>query len=136
MKKTNNGPILAVRAIIQDKDKRVLILKRSDEFAFGDLWCLPGGKIDFGQTAKESVAREVKEETALICRACKFLFYMDGLPEKEGDNHYLTLYFACQADGAIEINRESSEFVWVRPGDIGKYEIAFGNDEAIREYLK
>jgi mutator protein MutT len=132
----NNRPIMAVRAIILDEHKRILILKRADKFAFGNMWCLPGGKIDFGQTAEEAVAMEVEEETSLICRTCKFLFYMDGLPLKTGDNHYLTLYFACQADGSIGLNEESSEYTWVRPEDMEKYEIAFGNDEAIRKYLK
>lgn len=136
MEKNDNEPILAVRAIIQDKDKRILILKRSDKLAFGDMWCLPGGKIDFGQTAKEAVIREVMEETSLRCRTCRFLFYMDGLPQKSGDKHYLTLYFACQAEGDIVLNCESSEFIWIRPEDMGMYEIAFDNNTAIRKYLK
>jgi len=136
MDKEINRPILALRAIILNEDKRILLLKRASKDAFGDLWCLPGGKIDFGQTAKESIAREVHEETSLICSSVNFLFYQDNLPKNSDEKHYLTLYFNCQVNGKIKLNRESSDFVWVGLAEINKYDIAFKNDEAIRKYLQ
>jgi mutator protein MutT len=127
-------PILAVRAIILNEDNRILILKRTVSSEYGDLWCLPGGKIDFGQTATKAISREVKEETSLICTAVKFLFYLDSLPQNLDQDHYLTLYFQCRVKGKIKLNRESSEFTWIVPKQINKYDIAFDNDNAIKKY--
>ena len=134
MVKKNSGPSLAVRAIILNNEKRILLLKRASSDEYGNLWCLPGGKIDFGQTAEEAIAKEVKEETSLICSSVKFLFYQDNLPTRQGEKHYLTLYFKCSVNGHIKLNHESSNFVWVDQSDLNKYAIAFRNDEAIRRY--
>ncbi len=67
-------PIPSVRAIIENENREVLILKRAARGNFGSVWCLPSGKIDFGCSAVETVRREVKEETGLNCTEIKFLF--------------------------------------------------------------
>jgi 8-oxo-dGTP diphosphatase len=127
-------PLLAVRAIIKNEADEILLLKRASKDAYGDMWCLPGGKVDFGQTAEEAIIREIQEETSLICSSSEFLFYKDGIPQNPGENHYLTLYFYCQANGTIELNRESSRFAWLGLEELGKYDIAFNNDDAIKSF--
>ena len=134
MKIHNPAPLLAVRALIQDANGKVLILKRATNDAYGDMWCLPGGKVDFGQTAEEAIVREVMEETSLECNSSVFLFYQDGLPQNTGDQHYLTLYFQCQVSGTIKLNHESTQYAWLGPNELGEYLIAFNNDEALLAY--
>ena len=127
-------PLLAVRAFIRDDTGKILILKRASNDMYGDLWCLPGGKVDYGQTAEEAIVREVKEETLLECTSAKFLFYMDGLPIEPDDKHYLTLFFRCEVNGKLRLNRESSELAWIEPNKLDQYEFAFGSDKAIIAY--
>lgn len=134
METLKHYPILAVRAIIRNEAHEVLLLKRARDGAYGNMWCLPGGKVDLGQRAEEAMIREVREETSLQCKSCDFLFYRDGLPEGPGENHYLTLYFFCQVHGNIKLNGESSTYAWLGPEALGNYQIAFGNEEAIRRF--
>src|SRR5579885_2118778 len=47
--------------IILDEQERVLLCHRCDV----DLWNLPGGGVEPGETAAEAVVREVKEEVGL-----------------------------------------------------------------------
>jgi len=61
----SNRPYLAVRAIITDESDRVLILKSVKTKHGNGEWCLPGGNIEYGQTAGEAVVREIKQETSL-----------------------------------------------------------------------
>ena len=129
-------PLLAVRAFIRDDAGKILILKRASDDMYGDLWCLPGGKVDYGQTAEEAVIREIQEETSLNCTSVNFLFYMDGLPVTPGDKHYLTLFFSCEVNGNIRLNRESSELAWTEPNNLDQYEFAFGSDKAIEAYWR
>ncbi len=131
-----NQPVLAVRAIIPDENNSILILKRDIASKYGGQWCLPGGKMNYGQTVSESLEKEVKEETALIITEIRFLFYMDNLPENHGEDQHITLYFQCRAYGKIILNKESSEFVWIGQEQINKYDIAFNNDTAIKKFLK
>lgn len=136
MKQHTPPPLLAVRAIIRDDAGKILILKRASGDMYGDLWCLPGGKVDYGQTAEEAIEREVKEETSLECISTQFLYYMDGLPTEPSDKHYLTLFFRCQVKGEIFLNRESSELAWLEPSELQQYDFAFGSDKAIKTYWK
>ena len=134
MNTLSNHPLLAVRAIILNEINQALFLKRSSESTYGDMWCFPGGKIDFGQTAEEAIVREIREETSLNCQSSRFIFYRDGLPQKPDDQHYLTLYFYCQVKGTINLNKESTRYAWLGPKEIEEYTIAFGNDKAFLDY--
>ena len=134
--KGSPAPLLAVRAVIRDKSGNILILKRASSCNYGDLWNLPGGKVDYGQRAEEAVKREILEETSLNIESTQFLFYMDGLPEEPGDEHYLTLIFSCVVKGSIELNDESSRYSWVGRGDIHRYKFAFDSDLIIKACLE
>ena len=136
MKLNTPPPLLAVRAFIRDESGKILILKRASGDMYGDLWCLPGGKLDYGQTAEEAIVREVKEETSLKCTSTQFLFYMDGLPVEPEDKHYLTLFFSSEVNGEITLNHESSELAWIVPNNLDQYEFAFGSDKAIEAYWR
>lgn len=56
----------AVCLIMNDKEE-ILLLKRgaSDTYRPGE-WCLPGGKVEKGESVVEGCMREVQEETGLI----------------------------------------------------------------------
>ena len=127
-------PFLAVRAIITGRDGKVLILRRTDTTLGGGKWCLPGGNIEYGQTAAESVALEVLEETSLTAKDIKFLFYFENLPSLESELHYINFVFECRAEGNIQLNRESSDHAWTDHNEMHNYEFAFRNDLALEQY--
>lgn len=51
----------ACAIIFDDKREKVLLTKRADN----GLWCLPGGKMEPGESLEECCRREVLEETSL-----------------------------------------------------------------------
>ncbi len=125
----------AVRAFITNDDGHVLIIKRANTKFCEGWWNLPGGKIDFNQTADEAVIREIKEETQLDCTSTKFLFYMDNLPTEEYNTHFLTLFFFCECSGNVNLNRESAEFHWMNSDEMPSFQLAFSHDQAIMKFL-
>ena len=127
-------PVPVVRLIIPDPEGKVLFLRRA-RTAFGDGgWCLPGGKVDYEETVEEAALKELREETALEGRDARFLFYQDSLPPEPGSMHCINFYFECGVSGELEMNPESSEWAWLGPDDLDRYEIVFRNDEGLRRY--
>ncbi len=132
----NKYPGAAVRAIIVDSEGRILFLKRQNTRYSDGQWCLPGGKVEFGQTVEEAVVKEVAEETSLRCTECRFLFYMDSLPNIENENHFINFYFACRTSGEIFLNDESAAFIWLKAEEMGEYDMAFGMREAVERAMQ
>jgi 8-oxo-dGTP pyrophosphatase MutT (NUDIX family) len=127
-------PVPVVRLIVRNGEGQVLILRRAGTVHGEGGWCLPGGKVDYGETVEMAVRKELREETDLECGQARFLFYQDSLPPRPGQMHCLNLYFECSVSGDVKLNPESSEWAWVGPGEIGRYEIVFRNDEGLRRY--
>ncbi len=127
-------PIPVVRIIVKDSAGRVLIVKRDNTTHSRGSWCLPGGKVDYGQRVAQAAAKELFEETALKCKAMDFLFYQDSLPPSPGEMHCINFYFECENQGDIVLNNESSAYAWIGPEDLDKYPVAFLNDLGLKRY--
>ncbi len=56
-----NSIAVAVSAFIQDNHGRLLMIRRSDN----NLYSIPGGQLEPGETLTQAVVREVKEETGI-----------------------------------------------------------------------
>jgi ADP-ribose pyrophosphatase YjhB (NUDIX family) len=54
-------PTLGVNIAIRDHHNRVLLTRREDF----DMWCLPGGGVEVGETLAQAARREAQEETGL-----------------------------------------------------------------------
>lgn len=67
-----------VCAAIIRNDEILMVRHRDGEREY---WTLPGGGIEPSESPQEAAVREVKEETGLEARVCRFLFeamYLDG----------------------------------------------------------
>ncbi len=127
-------PVPVVRLLVVNEG-RVLVLRRAAS-RFGEgAWCLPGGKVDYGDTVAATVAKELREETGLVVTAAQFLCYQDSLPSETGAMHCLNLYFECVATGDLRLNEESSEARWIGPDEVAELELVFRNGEALAAWF-
>ena len=56
---------VAFKAIIR-KNNKILVIKRSaKEDVFENLWDIPGGRMNFGESPHEALIREIYEETGI-----------------------------------------------------------------------
>ena len=131
---SGSSVVPVVRLIVPDHEGRVLLLQRAPGTASAGAWCLPGGKVDYGQTALAAVHAELLEETALRCEEARFLFYQDSLPEDSGGMHCINLCFECRATGDVSLNAESKDWVRIGAGELGDYDVAFRGDDALKRF--
>ena len=82
---------------------------------------LPGGFADAQETAEESVAREVMEETSLEVTSARYLFSMPNVYRYSGmDINTLDLFFECgvKDTAALKAGDDAAECLWVPLEDI------------------
>jgi 8-oxo-dGTP pyrophosphatase MutT (NUDIX family) len=63
----------SVAAVNRDRTARLLLIEKHD-----GTWSLPAGVIDRGETPEQAAAREVKEETGMICVGYRLLGLLGG----------------------------------------------------------
>ena len=131
----NKKPRIAIRAIITNAEGKVLILKRENTKYCEGLWNLPGGKLEYNETVESALTAEVREETGLTVTGFNFFSYLDNLPGKKGELHYITLVFICRTVGTVKLSPESSEYRWIGNEELKDFEMAFRNGEAVREFF-
>jgi 8-oxo-dGTP diphosphatase len=54
---------IAAYALCRDDDGRILLCHIAPSVGAGDLWTLPGGGLEFGESPSAAVLRELTEET-------------------------------------------------------------------------
>lgn len=88
-------PRVRVAAIVVEDGRLLLVRHIKDGRSY---WLLPGGGVDFGESAGEALAREVREETGLEIRVRDLVFANDSIPP-DGHRHIVNLYFTADLTG-------------------------------------
>lgn len=120
-----NSLKVAVSAFVQDEAGRILMIHRTDN----DLFSLPGGGMEVGETVAEAVVREVAEETGIDVRPTEVIgifsdpghviAYTDGEVRQE----FSICFAADPIGGTPRTSSESKAVQWVAPTDLGDLHI-------------
>ena len=88
-------PHVGVGAVIF-KEGKLLLIKRGKPPKEGQ-WSLPGGAQELGETIREAVVREVKEETSLAVKVGALLDVVDFIEKSENNIafHYTLVDFTA-----------------------------------------
>lgn len=112
--------IVGVKAIITNKESKVLLLLRSQKTSMGGKWGLPGGAVEKGEDVSDSIRREIKEETKLEVENIKLL---NASTREHNSEPALILIFSCNTNqNEVTLNWEHDDFVWVAKGELEKYD--------------
>ncbi len=107
-------PISTVGGLIFNDAGQVLMVRTRK---WSDLWGIPGGKIEYGETSEAALRRELMEETGLAISDIQFVLVQDAIqpPEFYREAHFLLLNYTCRAVGVQEVrlNAEAQAYRWV-----------------------
>lgn len=108
-------------------DNKILLLKRNQLCRIKG-WCLPGGKVDYGETFFEAVIRETYEETGIDIDIPSYAGEYPSI-----DNNYLCKVYYIKINKIPNIKLSPNEHVdykWVEYDDTSEYELA-GNTQKL-----
>lgn len=128
----------AVGALLLHQGKLVLGVRGTEPQK--GMWDIPGGFIEYGETAEEALCREVLEELNL---KVGWPVYLTSAPN---DYPYagiqyktLDLYFVCELDdiAPIRAGDDVTDYVLVAPSEIDPQRLAFSSAKvALRKLLE
>jgi ADP-ribose pyrophosphatase YjhB (NUDIX family) len=115
-----NSIAVAVSAFIQDDEGRILMIRRTDN----DLYSIPGGQLEIGETLAQAAVREVREETGIECEVTgviglysnpnHVIAYDDGEVRQE----FSICFRASPLGGDLRTSNESKEVIWVQSSNV------------------
>lgn len=110
-----------VAAIISNGEGKILLQRRSDN----GLWGLPGGSVEIGESVRDAIVREVKEETGLTVEVVRLIgVYSDPTFQivRYPDGNvvqYISSLFACRIlAGTLQTCDETLDLQFFDPANL------------------
>ena len=128
-KKISSGPFLTVDGIVEYEDSIVMVERKNPPFG----WALPGGFVDYGESAEDAVIREVKEETSLDFKDIR-QFHTYSEPHRDVRFHTVSIVFVGKGKGRLKASDDAKNAAVFRKDNLPS-KIAFDHRRIIEDYF-
>lgn len=119
--------------------ERILLVRRSNPPLQGE-WSIPGGLVETGETTKEAIVREVREETGLEIEVVRLAEVFERIlrdRESRVQYHFVLIDYLCQViAGEACAASDVSEVRWVKTDQLEKLAVAPETCEVIRRTVQ
>jgi 8-oxo-dGTP diphosphatase len=122
--------MLIVTAAIIEHQGKILITQRKPNKNQALKWEFPGGKIEEGETPKECLAREIKEELDIDIKVNDIFEVVHHKYEKIT---ILLLAYKCSYNSGILKTVDCNNFMWVTLDEMKKYDFAEADIEIVEK---
>ncbi|TLZ43817.1 MAG: NUDIX domain-containing protein [Methanobacteriota archaeon] len=122
--------VRASGAVVVGPRRRVLLLRRTDE----GFWCLPKGKMERGETARDTAVREVREETGLRVKLLnpiaqvRYTYYWP--PRRVNFDKRISYFLALPTGGRLRLEAGFDKAWWASRGEAMTL-VAWPNDKEV-----
>jgi 8-oxo-dGTP diphosphatase len=93
-----DAPRVAAGAVVVNQDKVLLVLR--NKAPAKDMWAIPGGSVNLGETFQAAAEREVLEETGLQIKAGEIVYVFERIERDQAGRvqfHYVILDLMAEA---------------------------------------
>ena len=118
-------PLVGVGAVVICAGK-ILLEKRKNDPGKGK-WSIPGGLVELGESAEETVIREVNEETGLKVEKPEHIDVVDNITKDENGEvkyHFVIVdYLVKLKGGTLKASSDAEELKWVAFDEVENYDL-------------
>jgi 8-oxo-dGTP pyrophosphatase MutT (NUDIX family) len=110
--------------ILHPNNQKFLVLKRSlNSKTHPGFWDFPGGNVLYGQSAKNSILEEIKEETGITLQYELIPIMVDGEMKDDRDLYRIFVGYFGQANSEnITLSLEHIDYKWVTKNEFMQLE--------------
>ncbi len=117
---------LAVAAVIERHDRRLLIGQRRRADTSPLKWEFPGGKVQPGEEPEAALARELREELGVTLRQCREIARIQHAYANSSEPIEIR-FFAAAIEEQELAPRAFEQIVWALPKELGGYDFLAAN---------
>ncbi len=118
------SPIVGVGAVIWNEKREIVLIRRGKAPRLGE-WSIPGGHLEWGETVKQAVVREAREETGLEVEIEGLIDVVDSISRDEKGaiiRHYVLIDFlARRVGGELGAGSDAADARWVPYAALGEF---------------
>lgn len=130
MKDKPRNPYPTVDIIIERDGGVVLIRRRKPPPG----WAIPGGFIEYGESAENAAIREAKEETGLDVKL-KEQFYTYSAPDRDPRFHTISIVFIAEGVGELRAGDDAGDAAVFYEDNLPE-DIAFDHRKILSHYFR
>lgn len=123
------NPFPTVDIIIEYESGIVLVYRKNPPHG----WALPGGFIDYGESAEKAAMREALEETSLDIKGLQ-MFHVYSSPGRDPRFHTITTVFVARGLGKLEARDDAVDVRVCDPFDLPE-PVVFDHGKILQDYL-
>lgn len=127
-------PVVGIAAAAHTADGRWLLIRRGDT----GTWALPGGTLEWGETLRDGLARELVEEAGVEKSEIVRVVGVYSRPDRDPRFHAVTIVVECAIDAPVRAPVNPLEIRDVRlfaPAELPS-DLAMGMDDMMRDALR
>lgn len=132
-----NCPQVAVGAIVFKEDKVLLVLRGKPPAE--NLWSIPGGSVELGETLQEATEREIREEAGITIRAREPVYTFDVLERDNKGNvrfHYVIVDLeADYISGELRPGDDAVDVRWFSADEVNKLKVSEATRKLLNEHF-
>lgn len=111
------------------KDGKVLLIQRAKPPV--GLWSLPGGHVEFGETALAAAARELLEESGVTADLTAFVGLYEIIRKRPAFHYAIACYGGTWRSGTALASSDALEARWLAPAELDSLDFVPNVREAI-----
>ncbi|MFC1687585.1 NUDIX hydrolase [Patescibacteria group bacterium] len=130
--KTKDHPWIGIDAIILNEDStKILLIKRGSK-AYHGMWGLISGRVQWREEIRDTVVREVKEETNLDVKIVKFVGRYYDKKDRHPTKTMICLPHICEVlGGDLKAGDDALEAKWYPLEEIKSMDLAFDHKQIL-----
>lgn len=127
-------PVVGLVAVARDPQGRIVLIRRGDT---GE-WCFPGGTLEWGETFREMLPRELKEEAGVELLEAGELLGAYSDPNADPRFHAVTVVVECKVSNPVRPPMNSLEILEVKAFEASEMpeKLSHGMTEALRNVVE
>jgi 8-oxo-dGTP diphosphatase len=98
-------PVVGLAVAAHTGDGRWLLVRRADT----GTWALPGGTVEWGETLRQTLARELDEEAGVVTATFERVTAVFSRPDRDPRFHAVTVVVRCRVEPPVRPPRNRIE---------------------------